>query len=158
MHPGFNDVSPATSSAPEAPTATAEPGPAPSEPVPLAEPVSPLVLVSEPPEDGVPTEKTPTLKERVRDFRARHEKWELALFFFAGFAYDILTLPRIDSRFLLTKQGVYLGVLGLLLLVELRWSGGVEPPRWLARVWRFREGALHFFLGGLLSPFSLFYF
>jgi hypothetical protein len=120
--------------------------------------VSPLVLVSEPPEDGVPTEKTSTLEERVRDFRARHEKWELALFFFAGFAYDILTLPRIDSRFLLIQQGVYLGVMGLLLLVELRWSWGVEPPRWLARVWRFREGALHFFLGGLLSPYTLFYF
>lgn len=152
MDPWFNDVSTATSSTPGAPTTAPESGPAPSEPV------SPLVLVSEPPEDGVPTEKTSTLKERVRDFRARHEKWELALFFFAGFAYDILTLPRIDSRFLLTKQGVYLGVLGLLLLVELRWSWGVEPPRWLARVWRFREGALHFFLGGLLSPYTLFYF
>jgi hypothetical protein len=107
-----------------------------------------LVAVSEP----------PRLKERVRDFRARYAKWELALFFFAGFAYDILTLPRIDNRFLLTKQGTYLGVLGLLLLVELRWSWGVEPPRWLARVWRFREDALHFFLGGLLSPYTLFYF
>lgn len=148
----------ATSSTPAASTATAESGPAPSEPAPLAEPVSPLVLDSEPPEDLVPTEKTPTLKERVWDFRARHEKWELALFFFAGFAYDIFTLPRIDSGFLLIQQGVYLGVMGLLLLMELRWSGGVEPPRWLARVWRFREGALHFFLGGLLSPFSLFYF
>ncbi len=150
----------ANPSTPGASAPTAESGPAPSEPAPLAEPVSPpLVLVSEPPpEDRVPTEKTATLKERVRDFRARHEKWELALFFFAGFAYDILTLPRIDSRFLLTKQGVYLGVLGLLLLVELRWNWGGEPPRWLARVWRFREGALHFFLGGLLSPYTLFYF
>jgi hypothetical protein len=156
VDPGFNDVSTATSSPPEAP---AESGPASSEPAPIVEPVSPpLVLVSEPPEDLVPTEKTPTLKERVRDFRARYEKWELALFFFAGFAYDILTLPRIDSGFLLTKQGVYLGVLGLLLLVELRWSWGVEPPRWLARAWGFREGALHFFLGGLLSPYTLFYF
>jgi hypothetical protein len=120
--------------------------------------VSPLVLVPEAPEGRVPTERTPTLKERVRDFRARHAKWELALFFFAGFAYDIATLPRIDNRFVLTKQGTYLGVLGLLLLVELRWNWGTEPPRWLARIWRFREDALHFFLGGLLSPYTLFYF
>ena len=94
----------------------------------------------------------------MQDFRARYAKWELALFFFASFAYDIATLPRIDNRFVLTKQGTYLGVLGLLLLVELRWHWGAEPPRWLARVWRFREDALHFFLGGLLSPYTLFYF
>lgn len=123
-----------------------------------------LSVVSESPaaavllEDDVPTEKASTLKERVRDFRARHAKWELALFFFASFAYDIATLPRIDNRFVLTKQGTFLGVLGLLLLVELRWSWREEPPRWLARVWRFREDALHFFLGGLLSPYTLFYF
>lgn len=115
-------------------------------------------LVSEGPEDQVPTERTPTLKVRVRDFRARHAKWELALFFFASFAYDIATLPRIDNRFALTKQGTFLGVLGVLLLMELRWHWGEEPPRWLARVWRFREDALHFLLGGLLSPYTLFYF
>ncbi|HEX5750477.1 MAG TPA: DUF2914 domain-containing protein [Archangium sp.] len=122
----------------------------------------PLYVVSEAPAVHVPSEvlaeETPTLKQRVRDFRARHAKWELALFFFASFAYDIATLRRIDNWLVLTKQGLFLGVLGLLLLVELRWSWDAEPPRWLARVWRFREDALHFFLGGLLSPYTLFYF
>lgn len=125
--------------------------------------MGPLGIVSAPadiaaPEDLISTRKAPTLRARVKDFRSRHAKWELAIFFFASFAYDIATLPRIDNRFVLTKQGVYLGVLSLLLLVELRWNWREEPPRWLARVWRFREDALHFFLGGLLSPYTLFYF
>jgi hypothetical protein len=146
----------ATSKTPEATGAAAEPGPASPEPESLAEQGNLLVLVADAP---TPPEKAPTLKERVRDFRARHAKWELALFFFASFAFDIATLPRIDNRFALTKQGTFLGVLGVLLMMELRWSwGGVEPPRWAARVWRFREDALHFFLGGLLSPYTLFYF
>ncbi|WP_245682491.1 DUF2914 domain-containing protein [Archangium gephyra] len=136
---------------------------APLEPAETPAPVGPLGLVSEapaalPPENAAGTGRASTLKARVRDFRARHAKWELALFFFASFAYDIATLRRIDNWFVLTKQGLFLGVLGLLLLVELRWSWDTEPPRWLARVWRFREDALHFFLGGLLSPYTLFYF
>jgi len=148
-----NDVSTATPHTPEETPETPEP----EESAP--EPVGPLgVVAAVPSEDLGPAHKAPTLKERVKDFRARHAKWELALFFFASFAYDIATLPRIDNRFALTKQGVYLGVLALLLLVELRWSWREEPPRWLARVWRFREDALHFFLGGLLSPYTLFYF
>jgi hypothetical protein len=95
---------------------------------------------------------------RLRAFRTRHAKWELALLFFASFAYDILTLPRIDNRFALTKQGVFLGLLGWLLWLELRWREGLRPPRGLTRVWRFREDALHFLFGGLLSPYTLFYF
>ncbi len=134
---------------------TSEETAAPLEPAEAPAPVGPLGLVSEAPAAVPPA---PTLKQRVRDFRARHAKGELALFFFASFAYDIATLRRIDHWLVLTKQGLFLGVLGLLLLVELRWSWGTEPPRWLARVWRFREDALHFFLGGLLSPYTLFYF
>lgn len=95
---------------------------------------------------------------RVRAWRARYAKWELALFFFASFAYDVATLPRIDNWLALLKQGAYLGVLSVLLVVESRWRGETPPWPWLARVWRFREDALHFFLGGLLSPYTLFYF
>ena len=94
----------------------------------------------------------------MRAWRARYAKWELALFFFAGFTYDIATLPRIDNRWTLLKQGAYLGVLSVLLWAESRWRGEVPPRPWLARVWRWREDALHFFLGGLLSPYTLFYF
>jgi hypothetical protein len=119
-------------------------------------PVGPLGLVS--PGVREAERELPSWPERMRAFRARHAKAELALLFFASFAYDILTLPRIDNRFTLTKQGLFLGVLGLLLWLELRWREGSAPPRGLSRVWRFREDALHFLLGGLLSPYTLFYF
>ena len=118
-------------------------------------PVGPLGVVAAPAE---PEAVRPPWTERLRAFRARHAKWELALLFFASFAFDIFTLPRIDNRFALTKQGVFLGLLGWLLWLELRWREGLRPPRGLARVWRFREDALHFLLGGLLSPYTLFYF
>jgi len=100
----------------------------------------------------------PSRMERLRAFRTRHAKWELGLLFFASFAFDIFTLPRIDNRLTLTKQGLFLGVLGLLLWLELRWREGLPPPRGLSRVWRFREDVLHLLLGGLLSPYTLFYF
>ncbi|OJH40832.1 DUF2914 domain-containing protein [Cystobacter ferrugineus] len=116
-----------------------------------------LALVS-PPEAREEARASPSWKERLQAFRARHAKAELALLFFASFAYDILTLPRIDNRFTLTKQGLFLAVLGWLLWLELRWHEGAAPPRGLSRVWRFREDALHFLLGGLLSPYTLFYF
>ena len=113
-----------------------------------------LQVVAPPVEEDSP----PSWRERVRAFRARHARAELALFFFASFAFDIFTLKRIDHGFTLVKQGVFLGVLGTLLLLELRWHGDTPPRPWLSRVWRFREDALHFFLGGLLSPYTLFYF
>jgi hypothetical protein len=124
----------------------------------LAEPspVGPLGLVS--PDVPEAVGEASSWKERLKAFRARHAKAELALLFFASFAYDILTLPRIDNRFTLTKQGLFLGVLGWLLWLELRWREGTAPPRGLSRVWRHREDALHFLLGGLLSPYTLFYF
>ncbi|WP_232293358.1 DUF2914 domain-containing protein [Stigmatella aurantiaca] len=109
-------------------------------------------------EDAIPTAKTQTLLERVQSFRARNEKWEMAAFFFVGFAYDVLTLGRIDDTLSMVQQLVYLGVLASLLMLEQRYPEGVEPPKVLAKVWRWREDAIHFFYGSLLSSFTLFFF
>ncbi|WP_375757511.1 DUF2914 domain-containing protein [Corallococcus exercitus] len=110
------------------------------------------------PDDLVSTEKTPTLVDRVQAFRAKYEKQEMALFFFAGFLYDVLTLSPIDDALTEVQNFVYLAILAGLLVLEQRYPEGVEPPKLLLKVWRFREDALHFFMGSLLSAFTLFLF
>ncbi|HSP78661.1 MAG TPA: DUF2914 domain-containing protein, partial [Myxococcaceae bacterium] len=138
------------SAEPAVPVESAEPAPAPAE---AAEGVAPAEA-----EDQLPTEKTPTLMDKVQAFRERYATWEMAVFFFAGFLYDVFTLGRIDDRLNLISQGAYLVVLGGLLLLEQRWSGDVQPPPWMQKAWRFSEDALHFLFGSLLSAYTLFYF
>ncbi|MFP2909368.1 DUF2914 domain-containing protein [Pyxidicoccus sp. 3LFB2] len=110
------------------------------------------------PDDLVATAKTPTLMEKVQDFRTRHEKWEMAAFFFGGFVYDIVSLSRIDDTLTLVQSFAYLVILSSLLLLEQRFPDGTEPPKLLAKVWRWREDAVHFFFGSLLSVFMLLLF
>jgi hypothetical protein len=110
------------------------------------------------PDDLVDTAKTPTLMTKVQEFRARHEKWEMALFFFGGFLYDILSLSRIDDTLTLVQNFAYLAILTTLLLLEQRFPEGTEPPKVLAKVWRWREDAVHFLFGSLLSVFMLLLF
>ncbi|MCE9666240.1 DUF2914 domain-containing protein [Myxococcus stipitatus] len=110
------------------------------------------------PDDLVATAKTPTLMEKVQAFRARHEKWEMAAFFFGGFLYDIVSLSRIDDTLTMVQSFAYLLILASLLLLEQRYPEGTEPPSLLAKVWRWREDAVHFFFGSLLSVFMLLLF
>ncbi len=140
----------------EAPALTA---PAP-QPAPAAAPEPALTPIAKPadPQDSVPTAKSQKLMDRVQEFRARHEKWEIAAFFFVGFLYDVLTLSRVDDGLTMVQQFVYLCVLASLLMLEQRYPAGAEPPKVLAKVWRWREDAIHFFYGSLLSTFMLFFF
>jgi hypothetical protein len=101
----------------------------------------------------------PSLSSRVQAFRERHARAEIALFFSAGFIFDVVTLDRIDNLSTLLMQGGYLAVLGGLLTFE-QWIRltRTEAPRGLRLLWRFHEPAAHFFLGSLLSAFALFFF
>jgi hypothetical protein len=110
------------------------------------------------PEDSTPTAKTGSLMERVQSWRQKNEMVEIAAFFFIGFVYDVLTLSRIDDTLTMVQQFVYLGVLATLLLLEQKHPEGVEPPKVLAKVWKWREDAIHFFYGSLLSSYTLFFF
>jgi hypothetical protein len=97
--------------------------------------------------------------QRLQTFREKHARAEMAVFFSAGFIFDVLTLDRIDNWANLAQQAGYLLALGLLLVMELRYRiGGGAPPRGLRLVWRFHEDAAHFFLGSLLSTYALFFF
>jgi hypothetical protein len=109
-------------------------------------------------EDSTPTAKTQSLMERVQAWRQKNEMLEIAAFFFIGFVYDVLTLSRIDDVMSMVQQLAYLGVLATLLLLEQKHPEGAEPPRGLAKVWRWREDAIHFLYGSLLSSYTLFFF
>lgn len=95
---------------------------------------------------------------RLQAFRHRHEMAEIAVFFIAGFLFDILTLSRIDDVATLVQEGLYLVLLGALVMMDERYRADLAaPPRWLAPAWRFSEDAIHFLFGSLLSSFTLFY-
>lgn len=102
---------------------------------------------------------TTSALNRITAFRAAHAKAEIALFFAAGFIFDVFSLDRIDNWKNLLQQGLYLAALGGLLLFEQRYRlTGATPPKGLRLIWRFHEDAIHFLLGSLLSSFALFFF
>lgn len=141
------------------PTPEPTPAPAPSGSAPvLAGPGPAADVKPADPEDSTPTAKTQSLMQRVQEWRQRHEMLEIAAFFFIGFVYDVLTLSRIDDTLTMVQQFVYLGVLATLLLLEQKHPEGSEPPKALAKVWKWREDAIHFFYGSLLSSYTLFFF
>lgn len=95
---------------------------------------------------------------RLQTFREQHAKTEIAVFFGAGFLFDIFTLSRIDNVAMLVQQGLYLAALAGLMVLEERYRSGVAaPPRLLARAWGFSVDVIHFLFGSLLSVFTLFY-
>jgi len=151
-------VTSATSPTPGEPAGTPEPAPANASSNPSNAVIPPADARPADPQDSTPTEKTGSVMERVQEWRKKNELVEIAAFFFIGFVYDVVTLSRIDDTLTMVQQGVYLLVLATLLLLEQRHPEGAEPPKALVKVWRWREDAIHFFYGSLLSSYTLFFF
>ena len=98
------------------------------------------------------------LKSRLLEYYEKNEtKMDMA-FFLGGFIFDIFTLSDIDDWFSVVQQVVYLAIIGVILFREFLVEAGVEtPPLRFKRVWDYRRLIVHFFMGSLLSIYSLFF-
>ncbi len=83
--------------------------------------------------------------------------------FVGGFLFDIVTLDRTDSWLVIGQQLLYLAVITTALL-QMFFEEGKAPPdfgkmfavkRWY---YQYRTTIVHFFLGSLLSLYTLFFF
>jgi hypothetical protein len=100
------------------------------------------------------------LKDYMESAKRIHEEHTAlvgALFFVGGFLFDILTLGRIDDMTNIIFQAFYLFTSYAILLIVKR-ENFPNLPTWLNKILEFREDIFHFFVGGLLSSFTIFYF
>ena len=107
--------------------------------------------------------KAQELIDRLNAYYGGNERAVAATFFAAGFVFDMLTLGRIYSWLMIGQQALYLTVI-LLALVQLfleQARPGADPAEMstIKRGYvRYRTAIIHFFLGALLSLYTLFFF
>lgn len=98
------------------------------------------------------------VKERLLKFYERHETAVDVGFFLGGVLFDVFTLSAIDDPLSILQQVVYLLGIGLILFYDfLERHGLVTIAARLKPAWNYRDLALHFVLGSLLSVYSLFF-
>jgi hypothetical protein len=101
--------------------------------------------------------------ERLKLYAARNERRLALSFFVAGFLFDIVTLGRIDSWLTIGQQAAYLIAVTLVLVQMLLGEGEPAPDlssasRMKRYYYEYRNPAIHFLLGALLSAYTLFFF
>jgi len=96
---------------------------------------------------------------RVRLLYKTHGHWVPLAAFLLGFLFDIIMLTRIDAIEVILQQAVQLVIVAVLVAVALiEETREVHSPRFLNKVWRYREAFLHFLFGALLNGYVIFYF
>lgn len=78
--------------------------------------------------------------------------------FVGGFAYDAVTLRRIDTWLDNVILGLYLLALAVLLVLERRMAWMRAVPQWVWEYPRALDFATQFLFGGLFSAYVVFYF
>ncbi|HEY8279440.1 MAG TPA: DUF2914 domain-containing protein [Bdellovibrionota bacterium] len=101
-----------------------------------------------------------TWRERFRHYHEQHERKLEAIFFCAGFIFDIIaTAEGVDHMLMIVQQIIYLFLIGVILYVDtLREAYPTDhfSPR-LERLWSYRGLLLHFCLGTLMNIYSIFF-
>lgn len=92
------------------------------------------------------------VKNRFLEFYQHHEVLVSVCMFILGFLVDILTIRRIDNIYGLIQQGIYLLVLGIFLILEIRYVTGKRS------LWQYHNLVVHFLFGALLSLYTIFYY
>jgi MFS family permease len=92
-----------------------------------------------------------------------HERIADIAFFAGGFLFDVFTLTRVDAWAAIAQQVLYLGVAAAILLDIFLDEGRParrleELPRLKRWYFEYRQAAVHFLLGALLSVYTLFFF
>lgn len=81
-----------------------------------------------------------------------------ALFFIGGVLFDIFTLDEIDSFFSIAQQALYIGIIGVFLYFDLiQKHASFKIYKHFEKIWDYRDLAVHFLLGALLSVYSIFF-
>jgi len=91
--------------------------------------------------------------------KARYGKYYPASFFLLGLLFDIFTTGRIDHQITLIQQAIFLFLLGMLLSFEVLIKfKALTLSKIGEKLWTYHLPLMHFFFGGLLSAFTIFYF
>lgn len=97
-------------------------------------------------------------KQAAQSFYERYEKYVPLIAFIIGFLYDSLTLTRIDLLLdNLILLGYTMGAGMLIAVLGMAERGRLRQP-WLVKRLDWVATITHFFLGGLLSSYVVFYF
>jgi hypothetical protein len=100
-------------------------------------------------------------KDKIYDSRAfiqKHQRLIPFLSFFAGFTWDSITITRIDAVSDNLIIGLYLILLGFLIILTLySEQNRLEKPL-LMKYSHWYPNGIQFFLGGLFSAYVVFYF
>ncbi len=102
--------------------------------------------------------KFKTIIDKSRRFYQRYEKYAQISFFFGGFLWDNLTLTRIDRLSDNIILFLYIGLMGLFIILLNLSEAGRLRQKTLMKYADWYPLAIQFLQGGLFSSYVVFYF